>query len=247
MSALIEAIWRYPIKSHGRERLTHTELEAGSGIPWDRAWAVAHEKSRASNNAWAPCGNFGRVADVPKLAQITAILDAARAEITLRHPDRPDITVQPDQAGQALVDWVTPLTPPGQPKPARIIRVSGRGMTDSPFPSISLCNLASHRAVEDRVGHALSVHRWRGNIWFDGLSAWAEFDWIGRAIRVGGARCVVREAAARCPTIMANPETGNRDVDMLGALAHWGHSDFSVLAEVVESGPVAQGDVLELL
>ena len=101
---------------------------------------------------------------------------------------------------------------------------------------------ASHRAVEQRMGHALSIHRWRGNIWFDGDGPWIEFEWIGRDVRVGEAILTVRERTDRCIATTTDPETGRRDADTLGALSHWGHQDFSVRAEVRQGGRVAIGD-----
>ncbi|MEY8838753.1 molybdenum cofactor biosysynthesis protein, partial [Cribrihabitans sp. XS_ASV171] len=46
----------------------------------------------------------------------------------------------------------------------------------------------------------------------------------------------------RCVATMANPETGERDVDTLATLAQWNHQDFSVRAEVIRSGQIRIGD-----
>ncbi|MEY8840621.1 molybdenum cofactor biosysynthesis protein, partial [Cribrihabitans sp. XS_ASV171] len=144
---------------------------------------VAHEKSDVDGTAWAPCANFSRVAKTPKLMAITARL--RDEEVTLSHPDRPDLTFAPDREAAAFLEWIAPLMPPDRAAPARVVRVPGRGMTDSEFPSVTLCNMASHRVVEQRMGRELSIHRWRGNIWFDGLPLWEEFDWIGREVQIG--------------------------------------------------------------
>ena len=107
--------------------------------------------------------------------------------------------------------------------------------------------MSSHRAVEQRIGQPLSIHRWRGNIWFDGLAPWEEFDWMDRDVRVGGAVLRVRERTDRCLATHNNPDTGRRDANVLGALDAWDHRDFSVRAEVVEGGRVAVGDSVERL
>ncbi|EPX86915.1 MOSC domain-containing protein [Salipiger mucosus] len=246
MSAGLASIWRHPIKSHGREPLDHVTLEAGQCLPWDRTWAVAHERSGADGSEWAPCANFSRCAKAPQLQAITARLDPAAGQITLSHPDRPGLTFDPDGDAGTFLDWVRPLMPEDRAPSARIVRARSRGMTDSDFPSVTLCNLASHRAVEQRMGRELSIHRWRGNLWLDGLAPWEEFDWIGRELRIGGATLRVRERTGRCAATMANPETGARDADTLGALKTWGHADFSVRAEVVAGGEIARGDLLEM-
>ena len=40
---------------------------------------------------------------------------------------------------------------------------------------------------------ALAMERFRGNVWLDGLAPFAEFDLVGRDLRVGGATLRVRE------------------------------------------------------
>ena len=248
MTAEVAQIWRYPIKSHGREALDRVTLTAGQTMPWDRAWAVAHETATADNTAWAVCANFNRIIKVPGLAAITSRLDPEAKRLTLSHPDRPDLTFWPDDDPEAFLDWVRPLMPEGRGQSTRFVHVPGRGMTDSEIPSITLCNLASHRAVEQKLGRRLSTHRWRGNIWIDGLVPWEEFEWMDREVRIGDVTFAVRERTDRCPATFANPETGQRDTDLLEILNEgWGHEDFSVRAVVSTGGTLAQGDKVELL
>ena len=117
----------------------------------------------------------------------------------------------------------------------------------SDYPSISLCNTASHRAVEQRLGRKLSICRWRGNIWFDGLPLWEEFDWLDREVRIGDAVFHVKERITRCLATTANPETGQRDADTLGALRSWDHQDFGVYATVIRGGTIRRGDEVQVL
>jgi hypothetical protein len=247
MTPRVIGLWRHPIKSHGREELDAVTLTAGQTMPGDRVWAVAHDASDATDADWSPCVHFSRVAKAPALMAITARYDEAAGTVTLHHPDRPDLTFAPDREAQALIDWVAPLMPANRAQSARIVRVPGRGMTDSDFPSVTLCNMVSHRAVEQRLGKPLSIHRWRGNIWLDGLAPWEEFDWLDREVAIGETVLFVRERTDRCAATTANPETGHRDADTLGALESWGHQDFSVRAEVVRGGAIRTGDPVRLL
>lgn len=247
MTGRVTDIWRHPIKSHGREAMDRVTLSAGQTLPWDRVWAVAHEASKADGDHWVPCANFSRVAKAPQLMAMTAELDESSETITLRHPQRPDLTMSPDRDGAAFLEWVKPLMPADRAQSTRIVRARERGMTDSDFASVTLCNMSSHRAVEQKMGRALSIHRWRGNIWMDGLSPWEEFDWIDREVQIGSAVFKVRERTTRCAATTANPDSGIRDADTLAALDSWGHRDFSVRAEVVRSGEIALGDIVRAL
>ncbi|MDJ0822650.1 MAG: MOSC N-terminal beta barrel domain-containing protein [Paracoccaceae bacterium] len=247
MTGRVTEIWRFPIKSHGREQVEAAQLTAGQTLPWDRVWAVAHDQSDADGSEWVSCAHFSRGSKAPLLGAISAKLDEATKTITLSHPDLPDLTFQPDSDPQALIDWAGPMIPDNRAQSARVVRGAQRGFTDSDFPSITLCNMSSHRAVSQRVGHPLSIHRWRGNIWMDGLAPWEEFDWIDHEVQIGDAVLIPRERTNRCLATHNNPDTGRRDDNILAALECWDHQDFSVRAEVLKGGMVRPGDTVRRL
>ena len=244
MTARVAAVWRHPIKAHGRERLSEVALEAGRTLPGDRAWAVVHEAGRAVPGEWAACRNFTRGAGTPSLMAIEArTLEGGRYALT--HPDRPELVFDPAGQADEFLAWVMPLMPDGRSAPVGLVQSPERqGMTDAPDPWISLFGLASHCAVGARLGVGdLSTERWRANLVIEGLDPWEEFGWVGREVRIGGATIAVRERIGRCLATAANPATGMRDADTLGALEVLvGARDFAVYAEVVEGGRVAEGD-----
>ncbi len=240
--AKVSGLWRHPIKSHGREALNSVSLEAGKTMPGDRVWAVAHEASKADASAWSPCANFSIGAKAPGLMAINAVYDEAAGRVTLTHPELAELTLDPDTEGDRLVAWTRPIMPEGRAASARVIRVPGRGMTDTDYPSVSIGNLASHRAVEESMGQSLSEKRWRINVWLDGLEPWEEFGWAGREIQIGSVRFLVRERVRRCMATTANPETGLRDAETLKTLNGFGHQDLGMYAEVIGTGEIALGD-----
>lgn len=241
----IAALYRHPLKSHGREALQTVTLNAGQAMPFDRLWAVAHDASKADGTTWAPCLNFSRGSKAPSLMAINAAFDEETGLLTLDHPDRPDLTFDPAKDEAAFLEWVRPLVPTDRALPARILQLADRGFTDSDYPSISLCNIATLAALSQKAGVELSPLRWRANIWFDGETPWQEFNWVGKKITLGGATLAIREPIVRCLATTANPETGTRDVDTLAILNNtWNHQYFGVYAEVIKGGPVALGDSL---
>ena len=106
MAKLVE-IWRHPIKSHGREYLESVCLTAGKTLPWDRAWAVTHEKSDADGTKWVPCQNFSRGSKAPLLAAISTVWDEANHKMTLKHPDLPNFVFDPDNVEdqKRFIEW----------------------------------------------------------------------------------------------------------------------------------------------
>lgn len=243
----VSRIFRHPLKSHGSESLKIVYLSEGQSMPFDRLWAVAHEAARTDGRDWAPCQNFSIGSKAPQLMAIKAELNETTEEVTLTHPERPALTFHPDRDSEIFLEWVRPLVPTNRAQPVRVFRLDRRGFTDTEFPSISLCNAASHAAVEHLAGTPLSSLRWRGNFWITGAEPWAEFDWIGREARLGEAVVRIEERIDRCMATAANPETGQRDVDTLGLLKTQGHRDFGVYARVLRNGTVKLDDTLELI
>lgn len=245
MSARVAAIWRHPIKAHGREEVASARLSPGACLPWDRHWAVAHEASHfdAAAPAWTPCGHFQRAARTQGLMAITAVWDEPAGRMRLSHPNLGTVKFDPEVGGDLFLDWVGPISPDGPFHPVALVRAPMRGMTDSPFPSISIKNLASNAALGRHMGMDLSTHRWRGNLWLDGLDAWEEAGWVGRSLRVGEAVLEVREPIGRCKATETDPETGQPLGETLRALRELrGEQVFGVYAVVVEGGLVRQGD-----
>jgi MOSC domain-containing protein len=158
--------------------------------------------------------------------------------------------------------------------PLRVVAAPGHAFADArkkPNATtdkyVSLINLASIRALEaaigaggalptddsDRLAQSHRQHinpvvdplRFRANLYFDGVPAWAELDWQGGEIKVGGARLRPVAAITRCAATAVNPRTAERDLDIVAALErHFGHNLMGVYAEVAGGGEIAIGDVL---
>lgn len=251
MTARLVHIYRHPIKSHGREELARVTLAAGGTLPWDRHWAVTHGASKwdAAQPAWADCVNFIIGAKVPALVAINARLDDATARVTLTHPLLAPLTFAPDEpAGvEAFMAWVAPLMPQER-QPVALVTAPDRAMTDSDFPSVSVCNLASGHQLGRDLGVDLSPLRWRGNLWVDGWEPWAEQALVGRDLRMGDVVLHLVEPIRRCKATMANPATGLRDVDTLQGLRdHAGAQNFGLYAVVKQGGVLRTGDMVEVL
>ena len=244
----VAELWRHPIKSHGREAVNSASFTAGQCMPWDRHWAVTHEATKFNGTDWSPCRSFMIGTMTPSLAGIWAKFDEASGSITLTHQDAGSVTFDPDGDVTDFLNWVAPLCPEGRNQPASVVKAQDRGMTDSPFASVSIMNRASHAAVQDAIGHDLEQERWRANIWLDGLDPWAELEWVGKSVRIGQATFEIREDCVRCMHTASNPVTGKRDADTLDTLKNsFGHTNFGVYAVVTQDGSVAVGDKFEVL
>lgn len=244
----IAHIYRHPIKAIGAEEIVSVALKPGCTMPMDRIWAVAHEATKVSaeDGEWARCQNFVRGASSPSLMAVRVKVNEDDT-LTLSHPDRSDLTLDPETQGAELVEWVRPICNPDRAQPEFVYRAD-IGITDSSCPSISILGLPSLEALEEKVGKPLSPLRFRGNIWLDELEPWEEFGWVGKTVRIGEVEMEVRERIERCTATSVDPETGKVDADTLGALeTGWGHRDLGIKAVVTKSGTISKGYRLEVL
>ncbi len=250
MRARVAHLVRHPIKSAGHEPVETAALTPGAAFPFDRVWAVAHAAARlAEPPAWAPKLQFLRGWGSAGLMAVACTSDAAAGRVTLSHPQLQGASFRPDDPGDAarLIDWLRPLWPDTRPEPARVVRVPGQSMTDQEQPLISINSLSSLAELSDEMGQELSIHRFRGNIWIEGLPPRAELELIGQEIGIGNARLRIEKPIGRCRATGANPGTGRQDAHVMAALSgRFGHTDFGVFARVIQAGTVALGDEVHL-
>ncbi len=245
MSAVLAQIWRHPVKAIGREALENVTLEKGAWLPYDRIWAVAHERSKLSSTGWEKKANFLRGVTDPSLMAVTSALDETSGTITMSHPEAGQVTFHPENDTDEFLTWINDLWSADLPAATVLYRAEDAHLTDVPDPWVSIGCLSSNRALGQRMGVDLSADRWRANLWLEGTAPWAEKEWVGETLRIGEVTLKVACEITRCKATMANPETGRRDADTLGALSDLGHQEFGLYAEVVEGGNVHIGDPVE--
>lgn len=245
MSAHLAHIRRHPIKSVGGEGLECVTLTPAQRLPGDREWAVLHggatgHLDHGALTRWLPKAAFLRGAAAPALQAVKGGWQGDRIHLT--HPDRPDLSFNPETDEAALLAWLAPLWGDDKSPPARLLR-GPVGMTDSKAPLISILSLTSLRALEARLGRPIGMDRWRGNLWLDGLAPWAETGLIGRDIAIGTARLRVIEPIGRCPAVEVDTDTGACEGDVQATLSTLrGAPDFGIFAEVTQGGPIHIGD-----
>ena len=119
---------------------------------------------------------------------------------------------------------------------------------------VSLVSEASLAALGREAGLNTPVdgRRFRMLIGVHECDAHEEDTWCGRHVGVGDAVVRLLEPVARCAITTRNPDTGERDLDTLRAIAAYrglrdGTAiDFGVYGDVVESGRVRVGDPVVL-
>ena len=248
----IEYLYRYPVKGLTAEALEWTEVEEGSCIPWDRAFALAQGDSGfdPAAPAWRQKANFMCLMKNARIASLFSFFDPRTGMLAIRAPDGSAVVENAlteagrDRIGAFLSEYLGEETR-GTP---RFHHVPGHSFCDQRAKVVSLINIASLRDYEARVGGRRHRRRFRANVWFSGASAWSEREWVGQSLQLGGAVLRVVKPITRCAATEVNPMTAERDMNPVEELRSlYGHIELGVHAEVVEGGRFAVGDAIEVL
>jgi uncharacterized protein YcbX len=107
---------------------------------------------------------------------------------------------------------------------------------------------ASRVAMEDALGAQLDIRRFRPNLHLAlAVPAWAEEEWVGRRLRVGGAELVGDHLCDRCAVITRDPDTSEKWGEVLRWVNDRRDSFFGVRCRVTKPGTVRAGDPVSVV
>jgi MOSC domain-containing protein len=225
----VAELFRYPVKSMRAEQLDAVDI-SWQGLAGDRRWAFIGDSNAYSGFPWLT------IRERPEM-----VLYRPR----FVEPDRPD-------ASQTLVrtpsgnefDVAEPALARELGPGVRVIKQS-RGVFDT-MP-LSLLSTQTVSALGRLVGAELRPVRFRPNIVVDADSDdFPEDSWVGRILRVGTLRMRVDQRDTRCVMVTIDPDTLQRNPEVLRAITLHRDAKLGVYGSTVEPGRVAMGDPVEL-
>ena len=248
----IERLYRYPVKGLTAEALETVEVETGSTLPWDRAFALALGDSGFDPAApvFLHKSNFMCLLRHERIAALSAGFDPHDHLLSIHAPDGSNVAANPlTPAGRARIQTFLSaflgVEARGEPQ---FHHVPGHNFGDQRQPAVSLLNLGTLAAYEADIGARRDAMRFRANVYFSGAPPWSEAEWVDRTLEVGGATLRVFKRTLRCNATQVNPETAQRDADPVRELrATYGHADLGVHTEVLEGGRISVGDTITVL
>ena len=187
----ITAIYRYPVKGLGPERLAEAALTAGGTIAGDRLYAIENGPSGfdPARPAYLPKNRFLMLMRNERLAELrTAFEDATHTLVVTaerREVARGDLRTPEGRA--AIERFFAEFCADELRGPPKVLSATGHSFSDVSRQVLSIINLASVAAIETIVGAPVHPLRFRANLYVEGWPAWGEFDLLGREIGVGRA------------------------------------------------------------
>jgi uncharacterized protein YcbX len=253
-AATIERIYRYPVKGLSAEPLEHVALTTGRCLPQDRRFAIALPATEfdPEQPKWLAKRHFIMLMRDEKLAELHTRFDAETGVLAVERGGTPVLHAPLTEAEgrRAVGAFFTVFLDGIVEGPLRVVQAPGHAFADArPKPEastdqyVSLINLASIAALESAIGAPVDPIRFRANLYFEGPAAWRELDWIGSELAIGDARLRVISPITRCAATQVNPDTAERDLDIVGALQRgFGHNLMGIYAEVTGGGEIAIRD-----
>lgn len=249
MGGTVESIYRHPVKGLTPERMMQAPLTAGEYFPGDRAYAIEVGPSGfdPQNPKHISKQRFTVLARFPSLARIKTRLDDARGTFHLGDASGFGIEAKlsTDEGRASIERFLQAFLGEDAPGQLRVLAgPRGYRFMDHPQGYLSVMNLASVRQVARAIGVDVDPLRFRANIYVDGLTPWAEDEWVaGQAVSVGEATLSVFKPIVRCMATDVNLESGTRDIDMVGMLReHFGRDTLGTYFSVAGDGVVKVGD-----
>jgi uncharacterized protein YcbX len=248
----VASLYRYPVKGFTPERLASVELVAAGYFPCDRLYAVENGPSEfdPAAPAFVPKKRFTVLAQIPKVALARTAYDEKTGVLTVKAegsvPFAGDLRCNDGKASFAA--WLTDfLDPNDQRGLLKVLTAPSHRFTDHPQGFISVVNLESVRDLETRLGRPVDPLRFRANVYVEGWPAWSELDLApGAPVSLGAAATKLVKAIRRCVATHVDPETGERDLEILAALRDlYGHLHCGVYLNVTAGGRVQEGEPAE--
>ena len=249
MGTTVVDICRYPVKGLSAESLEQISLTPGESLPHDRRFALAHGSTKfdTRNPQWLPKSNFLMLMRDEKLAQLRAAFEPEIGMLTIERGGKQVVRAKATEPiGRTLIgQFFASFMAEASRGTPRLVEAPGHMFSDVPEKCLSIINLASVRDLERVMRRPVDPLRFRGNIYLEGLPAWAEFGWAGQDISLGTARLKVTAPINRCGATNVDPETAARDLNVPLALQNgFGHVKMGIYAAVTGAGEISKGDAL---
>ena len=229
----VVGLWRYPVKSMGGEALPEADI-GWHGLSGDRRWAFIRSSVAHSGFPWFTLRQRHDLGRYRPFFADPARPDKSKTMVRTPSGDTFEV-VDPALVAELYKDEV------------RLIK-QDRGNFDS-FP-LSMISTQTVDWLGGKVGATLDVQRFRPNILVEaaGEAPFAEDDWLGKVLRIGGMRMRVDRRDSRCVVITLDPGTGERNPAVLRTVAEDREGRLGVYGTTVEPGRVAVDDsvIMEL-
>ena len=253
MSAIITSIHNCPVKSISFQNIKKCKINKNVGIEGDRVFAFSQnldldQSTEFEKNPETRKGKWNKIVtlkNTPVFNKYNFLHEDNKLTLTLNNKEIITVNVNESNERDNLVKKLIELE--GSLKnDVRLMRndeypfydtsISNKSMFRN---SISLLNINSIKDFENKIDKKIEKSIFRGNLYFDGVEAWEERNWIGKTIIINDVLFKVEKNIPRCVAINLKPETDDNSFNLLKTLKQtYDHYDMGVYLTPENDGEI---------
>ena len=246
--AILDAIYRYPVKGLSGQRLSTAWLDVGKGLKGDRAYAIS--RGALTFNPQAPThvkkNKLFTLMTHAELAALRCLFDDASEQITIILNGREvfSAALKQMQGVIAFAKFLQHYLGESTDDTVSVLSAPGHMFSDVKEDCISIVNMSSIQAVATCLNRELDPLRFRANFYLEALEPWAERSWQqGDKLIIGECVLSVMRPITRCAATNVNLKTAQRDARIPQTLIkQFGANTMGVYAEVIVGGNINTKD-----
>ncbi len=253
MSINISSIHNCPVKSISFQNIEKCEINKNIGIVGDRVFAFSQnldldQSKEFEKNPEARKGKWNKIVtlkNTPVFNKYNFLYKNNKLTLTIKDKEIININVNDSNERNNLVKKLIELE--GSLKnDIRLMRNDEHPFYDTSISnksmfrnSISLLNINSIKDFENKIDRRVEKSIFRGNLYFDGIEAWEERNWIGKTIKINDVLFKVEKNIPRCVAINLKPKTDDNSFNLLKTLKEtYDHYDMGVYLTPENDGEI---------
>ena len=243
MSAIITSIYNCPVKSISFQNIVKCKINKNIGIVGDRIFAFSQnldldQSKEFEKNPEVRKGKWNKIVTLKNTPVFNKYNFLHKDnKLTLKLKDKEIITINVNDTNERndlakkLIELEGSLK-----NDIRLMRNDEHPFYDTSISnksmfrnSISLLNINSIKDFEYKINRKVEKSIFRGNLYFDGIEAWEERNWIGKTIKINDVLFKVEKNIPRCVAINLKPKTDDNSFNLLKTLKEtYDHYDMGV-------------------
>ncbi len=253
MSAIITSINNCPVKSISFQNIEKCKIDKNVGIEGDRVFAFSQnldldQSKEIEKNPEARKGKWNKIVtlkNTPVFNKYNFLYKNNKLTLTIKDKEIITINVNDSNERDNLVKKLIELE--GSLKnDIRLMKNDEHPFYDTSISnksmfrnSISLLNINSIKDFENKIDQKIEKSIFRGNLYFDGIEAWEERNWIGKTIKINNVLFKVEKNIPRCVAINLKPKTDDNSFNLLKTLKEtYDHYDMGVYLTPENDGEI---------
>ena len=225
----ISKLYKYPIKSLTPFETESLSLNSHGYIDGDRLFGFRFNNAgKRTDLAWQRKTNFAALMHMPQIARLKVNYNELERKIKIVSEGKVVVEENVDSAREIIEEKFTDyvLSTDSElikkfPERFPFILVGGNdgnNFHDTASGGVTLHSQESLDDLKKITGFNLVHTRFRTNIIIEDSDPWNELNWIGKQININQNNFFVEKAVPRCLAINCNPDTGERDHNLLKSM-----------------------------